>query len=231
MNLFYSDPSHISDTKLVLEQDEARHAIRALRHKTGDSISVTDGKGSLYEAIIVDINQQEVTAEIRNIKTFYPADPQLTLAIGLIKKRDRLEFAVEKCTELGINNIVIYQGDHSEKTGIRTERIDSIILRAMKQSLRFFLPKAALKNSLSDVILAQKFTRIIAADETKDSSENQNLNQNGHHLLVVGPEGGFSENERKLLDTHNVDKITLGRYRLRTETAAIVLTAKFRGLE
>ena len=231
MNLFYSDPSHISDTKLVLEQDEARHAIRALRHKTGDSISVTDGKGSLYEAIIVDINQQEVTAEIRNIKTFYPADTQLTLAIGLIKKRDRLEFAVEKCTELGINNIVIYQGDHSEKTGIRTERIDSIILRAMKQSLRFFLPKAALKNSLSDVILAQKFTRIIAADETKDSSENQNLNQNGHHLLVVGPEGGFSENERKLLDTHNVDKITLGRYRLRTETAAIVLTAKFRGLE
>lgn len=228
MNLFYTDPSRVTDKKLVLRQDESRHAVRVLRHTTGDSISVTNGKGSLYEAVITDITQEDITAEIKNEKYFKPDEPKLTLAIGLIKKRDRLEFAIEKCVELGISNIVIYRGDHSEKTGVRTDRIDSIILRAMKQSFRFHLPKAVTKNSLEDVLRSEKFTGIIAADETKESQITAFTNVSGHHLLVIGPEGGYSESERKLLGTFNADKISLGKHRLRTETAAIVITAKFR---
>lgn len=228
MNLFYTGPSRIFGKKLILGQEETRHAIRVLRHKKGDLISVTDGKGSLYEAVIIDINQQGVTAKIKSEKYFKPDDPKLTLAIGLIKKRDRLEFAIEKCVELGISNILLYRGDHSEKTGIRADRIESIILRAMKQSLRFYLPETTIENSLTDVLQSQKFDRIIFADETTGSSEIAKPDQNGHYLLVIGAEGGYSKNERKLLNTHNADKISLGSHRLRTETAAIVITAKFR---
>jgi len=230
MYLFYSDHSRIFENKLVLGEEEARHAIRVLRHKTGDKISVTDGEGTLYEAVITDINQQTVTAEITNIKHYPPDNPQLSLAIGIIKKRDRLEFAIEKCVELGINKILIYRGDHSEKTGVREERIHKIILRAMKQSLRFHLPKAVIKNSLEDTLRSEKFTGIIAADETKKRVKTANLNVSGHHLLVIGPEGGYSESERRLLDSFNADKISLGKHRLRTETAAIVMTARYREL-
>src|SRR6056297_2880589 len=221
---FYSDHSRIFKNKLVLGEEEARHAIRVLRHKTGDIISVTDGEGSLYEAVITNINQQTVTAEIMNIKNYPPDNPQLTLAIGIVKKRDRLEFAIEKCVELGINKILIYRGDHSEKTGVREARIHRIILRAMKQSLRFHLPKAVIKNSLEDALDSENFTGIIAADETKKRVKTANVNVSGHHLLVIGPEGGYSKSERKLLDSFNEDKISLGKHRLRTETAAIVMT-------
>jgi len=230
MYLFYSDHSRIFENKLVLGEEEARHAIRVLRHKTGDKISVTDGEGSLYEAVITDINQHTIIAEITNIKHYPPDNPQLTLAIGIIKKRDRLEFAIEKCVELGINKILIYRGDHSEKTGVREERIHKIILRAMKQSLRFHLPKAVIKNSLEDTLRSENYTGIIAADETKKRVKTVNVNVNGHHLLVIGPEGGYSESERILLDSFNADKISLGKHRLRTETAAIVMTARYREL-
>ncbi len=230
MYLFYSDHSRIFKNKLVLGEEEARHAIRVLRHKTGDIISVTDGEGSLYEAVITNINQQTVTAEIMNIKNYPPDNPQLTLAIGIVKKRDRLEFAIEKCVELGINKILIYRGDHSEKTGVREARIHRIILRAMKQSLRFHLPKAVIKNSLEDALDSENFTGIIAADETKKRVKTANVNVSGHHLLVIGPEGGYSESERRLLSSFNADKISLGKHRLRTETAAIVMTARYRQL-
>jgi len=230
MYLFYSDHSRIFKNKLVLGEEEARHAIRVLRHKTGDIISVTDGEGSLYEAVITNINQQTVTAEIMNIKNYPPDNPQLTLAIGIVKKRDRLEFAIEKCVELGINKILIYRGDHSEKTGVREARIHRIILRAMKQSLRFHLPKAVIKNSLEDALRSEKFTGIIAADETKKRVKTANVNVSGHHLLVIGPEGGYSESERRLLSSFNADKISVGKHRLRTETAAIVMTARYRQL-
>lgn len=230
MHLFYCNHSRIYENKLILGEEEARHAIRVLRHETGDLISVTDGEGALYEAVITDINQQTFTAEITNIKNYPPDNPQLSLAIGLIKKRDRLEFAIEKCVELGINNILIYRGDYSEKTGIREERIHRIILRAMKQSLRFHLPSAVIKNSLEDTLRSENYTGIIAADETQMSTKTANTNVSGHYLLVIGPEGGYSKSERRLLDSFNADKISLGKHRLRTETAAIVMTASYREL-
>jgi len=230
MNLFYTKPSRISNTTLQLGRDESKHAIRVLRYKVGDLISVTDGKGHIYKAVITDIDNQKVVAEISDQKKTVSVEPQLSLAIGLIKKRDRLEFAVEKSVELGINKIILYRGDRSEKKRIRIDRIENITLRAMKQSLRYYLPGVEIKNSLGEVLTGQSFAQTIAADETTVNSQKINSITNGHILLIVGPEGGYSDHERKLLDLHDVRKISLGVNRLRTETAAIIMAAKFRSV-
>ena len=227
MNLIYTEPDRIRRPQLRLEGSEAEHAIKVLRYRQGDEIHVTDGLGTHYTAQVSETGRGHLSAEIINEKKTTEKGPAITILIGLIKKRDRLEFAVEKCVELGASRIYLFRGDHSEQQNVRMDRIESTILSAMKQSLRFRLPDTGLFNNLPDALEAAGEGLLIMADETVDGTPDisHEVGDASDLNLVVGPEGGFSQQERALLIRAGAGAYSLGANRLRTETAAAIMVA------
>lgn len=229
MNLFYTEPDRIHRSLISLEGSEADHAIKVLRYRTGDEIHVTDGLGTHYTAKVSSTGRGKLSAEIIHEEKADEAGPAVTILIGLIKKRDRLEFAVEKCVELGACRILLFRGDHSEKQNVRMDRIESAILSAMKQSLRFTLPGSGLYNNLQDALEAAGKGLLIMADETVDGNPHVSTDSGDTSdvNLVVGPEGGFSQQERTMLLRAGARPYSLGANRLRTETAAAIMVDRF----
>jgi 16S rRNA (uracil1498-N3)-methyltransferase len=232
MNLFYASRDNILGDTIHIEGQESIHIAKVLRHKTGDEVYVTDGEGYRYHCIIDTISKRSVSLSVQSTTFIEPGNIAVSVAIGLIKKRDRLEFAAEKITELGAGKIFIYVGDHSEKSSLRLDRIESTVLSAMKQSLRYTLPKVHSYQSIDKLL--EKLSNegaIIVGDETEVTNTvaaiRKQIPERTPCTLIIGPEGGFSERERALFKKHGAYVCSLGRYRLRTETAAIVMTDRF----
>ena len=230
MNLFYAEPKDVKPPQIYLRGQEAKHAGKVLRFRTGDSIHITDGRGIIYQCKIARIDSESVVADIVTSEAEEKKHPEISLLIGLIKKRDRLEFAIEKCVELGANRIILFPGDHSEKEKIRIDRAEAAVKSAMKQSIRCYLPEIILEDNLRNAL--KKFSKgktVVVADETKGGKENLTIanSEEAGYLLVIGPEGGFSKSERIALDEAGAIAYSLGEKRLRTETAAIVITDRF----
>lgn len=228
MNQFYALSHQINETHIRLKDQEAKHAAKVLRKNAGDTITITDGNGCRYQGIIESIAKNGVVVEISDTIRFRKPNPARVLALGMIKKRDRLEFAVEKATELGISEFILFRGDHSESFKIRNNRVQAAILSAMKQSLRVFLPPVKIAESMDELLAtySSSDTVIVHADQKGKSTEYK-LPETERLLMVVGPEGGFSEREHSLLKQAGAKGLRLGDYRLRTETAAMVMASTF----
>lgn len=232
MNLFYANPAAILGDSIHIDGQEFIHIAKVLRHNIGDEINVTDGKGNRYQCTIDAISKKSVSLSVQKKMFIKPNEKAVSVAIGLIKKRDRLEFAVEKITELGAREIHIYVGVHSEKSSLRLDRIESTALSAMKQSLRYTLPKVYYHQSTAKLFEdISKNGPIIVGDETEEKNTiaavKKIITDNSGITLIIGPEGGYSEQERDLFEKYNAQKCSLGDHRLRTETAAIVMTDRF----
>lgn len=228
MNIFYSPANLITPKLLKLTGQEAKHATKVLRIRLGDQIHVTDGAGNLYLCNVSEIQKSDVICKILETKSEERKAPFITLVVGLIKKRDRLEFAVEKSVELGVDEVIVFRGDHSEKGNVRLDRLESTVLSAMKQSMRVFLPKVKFAENLADAIESnEEAGSLIYADETIEKGLSKSILDN-KVMLVVGPEGGFSESERNLLKTNEGIPYSLGEKRLRTETAAVTMTDRYK---
>lgn len=227
MNLFFAKPGDIQGNSIEIEGQEVIHITKVLRHSEGDEILVTDGRGNKYECEIVKIKKKNVYLEILSTQSYLNPEPTITLCMGIIKKRDRLEFAVEKAVELGVSKIVLFEGEHSQKGNVREDRLESTVISAMKQSLRFYLPEVIVEPNISDAISkhAQNST-LILADETVEESNHQKK-RSDKYFLIVGPEGGFSSKEREIVKSYVPQYYSLGGYRLRAETAAIVMVDRF----
>ncbi|MCC5915326.1 MAG: 16S rRNA (uracil(1498)-N(3))-methyltransferase [Balneolaceae bacterium] len=230
MNLFFTPKNLVTPPNVSLTGQEAKHASRVMRYRLGDRIDITDGAGHHYRGKVTEAEKDRLTAEIIESKFEEKPFPELILLLGVIKKRDRLEFAVEKCTELGVNRIHLFHGDHSEKQNVRMERAEAAVLAAMKQSLRFWLPEVEIHPSLKEAIGSiGAECRLITADETKDGESALSLRDEVDRIgMIVGPEGGFSDGERKLMNEKGAVAYSLGSKRLRAETAAITITDRFR---
>jgi len=228
MNQFYTPGNQVGKAHLKLTGQEAKHASKVLRKSVGEEIITTDGDGNRYVGIISSVKKNEVSAEIQEIYTFKKPSVEVILALGLIKKRDRLEFAVEKAVELGVSSILLFRSDHSEPFNVRMDRINATVLSAMKQSLRVYLPGVEICESLDDLIQNRdKITNYIYADQHGDQHEYETPRGRQRLMVVVGPEGGLSNREEKLLKQADAVRLCLGDYRLRTETAAVVLASRF----
>ena len=228
MNQFYTPPENISGKELLITDDEAKHAAKVLRKREGEIILVTDGCGNRYICRIDRIGKRNIQATITDKLSFDPAPYATELCMGLIRKRDRLEFAAEKATELGISKLSFFHADHTEPFNVRVDRLEATVLSAMKQSLRAYLPEISMFNSLDEALerdLSQ--TTILQADPDGMGMEVTDFDEMNRRLLVIGPEGGLSEREMDLLSRYNRQLISLGDYRLRAETAAMIMTAKF----
>ena len=228
MNQFYAPPNQITSSEIILTTSEAKHAAKVLRKSIGEKILVTDGCGNRYTGLIEDAGKNELRASVIKHERFKAPNPEIELCLGLIRKRDRLEFAAEKATELGVTCISLFRGDHTEPFNVRLDRVEAAVLSAMKQSLRVYLPDVRVFDSLDELLnkdLDQ--TLLLQADANGDNDTDIYESGSQHVMMVVGPEGGLSAREFDVLKDNNARRLTLGDYRLRAETAAMMMAAKF----
>lgn len=230
MNVFYVAPEKVSESHFELEGQEAQHATKVLRLRRGDEIHATDGQGLRLTALVELLGKDSVTALITQTEEIPKPEPVLLLAMGIIKKRDRLEFAVEKAVELGASEIILFSSDYSEKSKARVDRLETIVKSAMKQSLRVWLPKVSVFGSMDEVLKSYSECEVLMAHEKLDSkhgnTDNEFKNAEQRQLLLVGPEGGFSDREVELVRNSGGRLISLGEYRLRAETAVVAFLSR-----
>jgi 16S rRNA (uracil1498-N3)-methyltransferase len=221
VNLFYQPL--INEGEHYLDADESRHCSKVLRKKVGDHITVTDGCGVFYKVQLEKVDSKQCSFSIIDTTQESERNFSIHIAVALTKKIDRIEWFVEKSTELGINEISFIQCEHSERVHTKTERIERVAISAMKQSLKASLPKINPLKRFKDFILSQ-----VAGDKFIAYVDNSNP----HHLkdlvkpalsycVLIGPEGDFSPEELQFAIDHGYLKVSLGKSRLRTETAAL----------
>lgn len=218
--------------QVKINDDEQQHIVKVLRMREGEEIYVTDGKGNLAKGNLV-FEGKKVSLNVSETKENLPDfSPKLHIAIAPTKNIDRIEFFVEKATELGISEITFLQTDKTERKNLNIEKIQKQAIGASKQSLRFHFPKINDLTKLSDFIkdINIENTFLAHCDESFERTELKDINQNNSQNLqeitfLIGPEGDFSPNEIKLLSEKGIKAVSLGNQRLRTETAGIFVAA------
>lgn len=222
MHVFYTPDIQ---TRAELPEEEAAHAVRVLRLEAGDEVTLTDGKGCFYRAEISAASNKRCLV---NVLGTLPQEPlwqgHLHLAMAPTKNMDRTEWLAEKATEIGFDELTFLNCRFSERKVIKTERIQKILVSAIKQSLKARLPKL---NEMTDFnkFIRQPFNgqKFIAHCYEGEKPLLKDIVRRGEDALVlIGPEGDFSEEEVKLAVEQGFQPISLGRSRLRTETAALV---------
>lgn len=228
MNIYYAPPSQIHRRVAELLGQEARHAAKVMRVREGDTLTIVDGEGGRYEGPVRRITKKSVQVEITSRQQVAAPVPELILGMGIIKKRDRLEFAVEKAVELGARHIVLFRSERTIKENVRMDRLEAIVQSAMKQSLRSWLPTLSLAHSAIEVIRRYNRARCLVAHEKVDKSAVSFSTEGAEQqLLMIGPEGGFSPQEIEQAVEAGAELVSLGSYRLRAETAAIAFLSRF----
>jgi 16S rRNA (uracil1498-N3)-methyltransferase len=227
MHLFFT-PDISSTSEYILNEDESKHCIRVLRLQKGDKVILIDGKGGKYDATIEDDNVKRCKVSIINIhKEKQRATYSLRLAIAPTKNNDRLEWFIEKATEIGIDEISLIQCEHSERITVKAERMERVAISAIKQSVKSFLPKIngiiTLKEFLKQTktITGHKFIAHCYEPFTEKKHIKNLYIKNNDVLVLIGPEGDFTIDEVKQALNEGFQEISLGNSRLRTETAAL----------
>jgi len=225
MQLFYNSEITTETKQITFDKIESKHIVRVLRKKTNDILKITNGKGFLFEVKIILASDKKCLAEIISFEEKpKPWDYYLHIAIAPTKLNDRIEWFLEKATEIGIDEITPIICSNSERRVVKLERFQKIIQSAMKQSLKFTLPKLNAPVKFNEFINQEFDGKICIAhcEEQDKNLLNAVVNPGEKTTLLIGPEGDFSSQEiTKALDK-NFIPISLGESRLRTETAALV---------
>ena len=210
---------------MELPQEEAGHCLRVLRMKEGDSLRITDGKGSFYNAVITAAQGKRCMIHIESEERQQPLwKGHLHIALAPTKLMDRNEWFVEKAVEIGVDEITFLKTEHSERDVIKMERIEKIAVSAMKQSQKAALPvlngMTAFRSFMDTDFKGDKY---IAHCEPGSKVLLQDAVVPGHDsLVIIGPEGDFSPAEIEMALKAGFKPVSLGPSRLRTETAALV---------
>lgn len=226
MQLFFHP--NLENNTLELPEDESKHCVRVLRKKIGDEIILIDGKGNKAICKITDDNPKKCKLEIVE-KVHFPArEIGLHIAIAPTKNFDRMDWMLEKCTEIGVSEITFLETENSERNKINMERCEKILIQSIKQSKQYWLPKLNNIISFKQFISNQNTTELnclMAWCNENSLTINEATDLKKHTLLLIGPEGDFTEVEAKLAIENNFKTISLGKNILRTETAAVYATA------
>jgi len=228
MQLFFAPD--ITLPLYTLAVQESRHAAQVLRLGAGDELWLTDGGGNLYRAVVRDADTRRCTVEVLSTEAEHGRLPYaLTLAVAPTKNPDRYEWMLEKATEIGVGAIVPLDCRHSERHTINMQRSGKVLVEAMKQSLKCYLPRLEPVTPFSKTVAAPfDGVKLIAhcyGDQPREAISA--LARPGDNvLLLIGPEGDFSPEEVAAALEHGFRAITLGPARLRTETAAIMAAAE-----
>ncbi|MCH7403383.1 16S rRNA (uracil(1498)-N(3))-methyltransferase [Belliella kenyensis] len=223
MQLFFT--SNITGDILELDQEESKHLIKVLRKSQGDPVHFTDGHGNLFHCRIVEANPKKAVVRIESSEYHPEDDYHIHLAISPTKNADRMEWMIEKLTEIGVHEITFMESDFSERSHLKLERLEKKIVAACKQSIKTRLPLVNPQRPLKDLIKDEKFNdyqRFIAyVDKENDTHLFARAHANQSYLILIGPEGDFSPQEIKLAFDNHFIPCSLGKSRLRSETAAV----------
>jgi 16S rRNA (uracil1498-N3)-methyltransferase len=224
MNLFYHP--QIEGAFFTLDELESKHAIRVLRLVKGDSVVLVDGAGGWYEAIIEEDHPKRCKLKIQShIPDYKPLAYDLHMAVSPTKNMERFEWFLEKATEIGVTEITPLLCRRTERKQVKSERMERILISAMKQSLRAYKPTLNKATSLEDFLkVRHSGTLGIAHCMEADRKGINELPLAGNYILMVGPEGDFTMDEIKKATGAGFAPFHLGESRLRTETAAVYIT-------
>ncbi|HEY3372862.1 MAG TPA: 16S rRNA (uracil(1498)-N(3))-methyltransferase [Prolixibacteraceae bacterium] len=228
MHIFYTPD--IAGSSYTLDETESKHCIRVLRLEQGDEIILVDGRGGYFTAQIVDPNPKRCAVKVIKSELNFGLRPfQIHVAIAPTKNIERIEWFLEKTTEIGINQITPLLCRFSERKDIKTERLEKVMVSAMKQSLKAYLPQLNPLTKFNDFIAqpfeGQKF--IAHCDEQHRDLLKKMIIPNQNYLILIGPEGDFSPEEIKMAIEAGFHPVSLGDSRLRTETAGVVACHTF----
>ncbi len=224
MQLFYSPDIDNKNELFTFSKDESRHIVKVLRKKETDLLTITNGKGLIYNVEIVDANEKKCTVKIINSFSKKERNYRLHIAIAPTKMNDRMEWFLEKATEIGVDEITPIFCENSERKVIKKDRFNKIIQSAMKQSLQATLPvlndPINFKDFIANNHLGEKY---IAHCDKQHKTQLKSLELlETNYTILIGPEGDFSKKEIELALNANFKAVALGNNRLRTETAGIV---------
>lgn len=235
MDYFIGQPSEEAGI-LVLDAEESHHCIRVSRHKAGDSIRVTDGAGHLWEGEIMPHSKHPDFLKVKIISSYPNAHGEscpLVILVSPPQHPDRLEWLTEKAVELGVTHIVFTGTERRVLGKLKWERIFKIVRSACKQSGRSLFPSVVAYENLPSALESLKpmnITGILGA-QSGHSLANLKLDMGFTSVAVaIGPEGDFTDSEKSLLLNSGFRAASLGKLRLRTETAAIAILAYLNGI-
>ena len=221
MQLFYLE--HLKE-ELLLSSEESKHATKVLRKKEGDVLCFTDGKGGFHKGKITLSDSRKCRVKlISSEQQEKQHNYHLHIAIAPTKNMDRFEWFLEKATEIGIDEITPIICEHSERKVVKIDRCNRILVAAMKQSLKFHLPKMNKAISFTDFIKGGfEGDKYIAHCNQGEKTELKKETYSRKTLILIGPEGDFSKNEVEIALQERYKTVSLGTSRMRTETAGIV---------
>jgi 16S rRNA (uracil1498-N3)-methyltransferase len=212
----------------VLNSEESKHCISVLRHDNGDIVDVFSRSGEIYTAKIINDSHKKCVLSIIDSKPVYRRPEFLHIAMALTKNVDRFEWFVEKAVEIGIEEITPVLSEHSERKNLNVDRMEKIVISAMKQSLNLNFPKINPPVDFKEFIrLKSEETKCIAYCEEKTISFAETIASGKPTLTMIGPEGDFSKQEIEMAIAKGFIPVSLGRNRLRSETAGVVSCSIF----
>lgn len=223
MNLFYQP--RIPDGVQVLDPDESRHCVKVLRQKQGDTIVVTDGSGFFYDAVITRADAAQCVFDVRERRAAPEKKYSIRIAISPTKNADRMEWFVEKATEIGVDRITLVQCRNSERTNLKTARLVKVAISAMKQSLKATLPRIDEKIFVFDEVVGHSHEQekcIAYVDAANPLHLRDAVARDRSCIVLIGPEGDFAREELEIATANGFRRVSLGPSRLRTETAGLV---------
>jgi 16S rRNA (uracil1498-N3)-methyltransferase len=224
MQLFYTPDIEPQNRQYFLNEEESKHCVRVLRLVTGDEVQLIDGKGNRYTAQIKDAHPKRTILQITTVITgFNKRNHYLHIAIAPTKNIERLEWFLEKATEIGVDEVSLIICQRSERKEVKIERLYKIITSAIKQSLKAYHPVLNDTVPFSQVIKNNFDGEKFIAHCIPGDKENLRdiLVPKGRCLILIGPEGDFTAAEVDGALHNGFKAITLGQSRLRTETAAL----------
>lgn len=221
---FFYEPTIQSGDKIIpLSEETSKHCIQVLRMKVGDLLLLTDGKGLLATAAISEANKKHAFATVQSIELKAPQSAQCTVGMALLKNSNRYEWFLEKATELGVSKIIPLITEHTEKDKFRWDRMNGILIAAMLQSQQYYLPILESPQSFEAVLETEKHVQqLLAHCEDRPKTALTDIKMAEDTIILIGPEGDFSTPEIDLALSKSYVAVSLGKTRLRTETAGVV---------
>ncbi len=218
-----------SGTLVALDEEESRHLLTVMRGRKGERLCLTDGQGGFYDAELAEASKRQAFVRILSTRFLPPPPGQLHLAIALPKHIDRFEWFLEKATELGVSRITPLLCQRSQRTTLRLDRMQKIVIAALKQSLRAWMPQLEPPKPIAEVVqgAAEPLRAIAWCGQGSRQPVQSWLQPRTDALVLIGPEGDFAPEEVALAQAHGFVALSLGSARLRTETAGVLLAAAY----
>ncbi len=229
MHLFYTPEISAKDEFYFLNEEESKHAIRVLRLQENAEIQLTDGVGGWFTCKIIQAESKKCKLQILTCQANYQKrNYRLHLALAPTKNIDRMEWLIEKATEIGLDTFTPIISARSERRELKTERLEKIAISAMKQSFSAYKPIINSTIKFDDFIDQHKNKEVLIAHclDSKKEFLGKIIKTNQDYIILIGPEGDFSELEINKAVKNGAKEISLGSQRLRTETAGLMAVAE-----